>query len=191
MFEEKKKYNSSNFVVVKKVKIKNIKVMKRFSFLPLSTFNYIKKIMYEKLENYSLAYKFNTFGGEVYLDFSDGLIYRNIDASNVGDVVVIEEQELINFLKDKNCFKKKLSCFEVICLYNILFDEKIIGSIHFTPGRAYQDAFNGNISSIHWDMVLIERLEYGGGSLYFDDVLIRENGKFVIPELEPLNYNLK
>lgn len=125
MFEEKKKYNSSNFVVVKKVKIKNIKVMKRFSFLPLSTFNYIKKIMYEKLENYSLAYKFNTFGGEVYLDFSDGLIYRNIDDSNVGDVVVIEEQELINFLKDKNCFKKKLSCFEVICLYNILFDEKI------------------------------------------------------------------
>ena len=125
MFEEKKKYNSSNFVVVKKVKIKNIKVMKRFSFLSLSTFNYIKKIMYEKLENYSLAYKFNTFGGEVYLDFSDGLIYRNIDDSNVGDVVVIEEQELINFLKDKNCFKKKLSCFEAICLYNILFDEKI------------------------------------------------------------------
>lgn len=125
MFEEKKKCNSSNFVVVKKVKIKNIKVMKRFSFLSLSTFNYIKKRMYEKLENYSLAYKFNTFGGEVYLDFSDGLIYRNIDDSNVGDVVVIEEQELINFLKDKNCFKKKLSCFEAICLYNILFDEKI------------------------------------------------------------------
>ena len=74
---------------------------------------------------------------------------------------------------------------------DILFDEKIIGSIHFTPGRAYQDAFNGNVSSIHWDMVLIERLEYGGGSLYFDDVLIRENGKFLIPELEPLNYNLK
>lgn len=125
MFEEKKKYNSSNFVVVKKVKIKNIKVMKRFSFLSLSTFNYIKKIMYEKLENYSLAYKFNTFDGEVYLDFSDGLIYRNIDDSNVSDVVVIEEQELINILKDKNCLKKKLSCFEAICLYNILFDEKI------------------------------------------------------------------
>ena len=125
MFEEKKKYNSSNFVVVKKVKIKNIKVMKRFSFLSLSTFNYIKKIMYEKLENYSLAYKFNPFDDEVYLDFSDGLIYRNIDDSNVGDVVVIEEQELINILKDKNCLKKKLSCFEAIRLYNILFDEKI------------------------------------------------------------------
>ena len=74
---------------------------------------------------------------------------------------------------------------------DILFDEKIIGSIHFTPGRAYREAFNGNISSIHWDMVLIERKEYGGGALYFDDVLIRQDGKFVLPELEPLNYHLK
>ena len=74
---------------------------------------------------------------------------------------------------------------------DILFDEKIIGSIHFTPGRAYREAFNGNISSIHWDMVLIEREEYGGGELYFDDVLIRKNGKFMLPELEPLNQQQK
>lgn len=74
---------------------------------------------------------------------------------------------------------------------DILFDEKIIGSIHFTPGRAYKDADNGNVSSIHWDMVLIQREEYGGGELYFDDVLIRKNGIFVLPELEHLNYNLK
>ncbi len=74
---------------------------------------------------------------------------------------------------------------------DILFDEKIIGSIHFTPGRAYRDAYNGNKSAIHWDMVLIEREEYGGGELYFDDQLIRKNGLFVLPELEHLNYDLK
>lgn len=74
---------------------------------------------------------------------------------------------------------------------DILYDEKIIGSIHFTPGRAYKDAFNGNLSSIHWDMVLIQRKEYGGGELYFDDVLIRKDGLFVLPELEHLNYDLK
>ncbi len=74
---------------------------------------------------------------------------------------------------------------------DILFDEKIIGSIHFTPGRAYKDAFNGNKSAIHWDMVLIEREEYGGGELYFDDQLVRKNGIFVLPELEHLNYDLK
>ena len=71
---------------------------------------------------------------------------------------------------------------------DILFDEKIIGSIHFTPGKAYDEAPNGNESMIHWDMVLIQREEWGGGEIYFDDVLIRKNGKFVLKELEHLNY---
>lgn len=71
---------------------------------------------------------------------------------------------------------------------DILFDEKIIGSIHFTPGAAYKEAYNGNDSSIHWDMVLIQREEYGGGEIYFDDKLIRKNGKFVLDELKDLNF---
>ena len=75
---------------------------------------------------------------------------------------------------------------------DILFDEKISGSIHFTPGCCYDDAFNGNISSIHWDLVLIQLENYGGGEIYFDDVLIRKNGIFVLDELKPLNpENLK
>ncbi|MED4016159.1 aminopeptidase [Sutcliffiella cohnii] len=77
-------------------------------------------------------------------------------------------------------------------MQDILFDEKIDGSFHFTPGQAYEDAWNGNNSNIHWDMVMIQRPEYGGGEIYFDDVLIRKDGRFVIPELEPLNpENLK
>lgn len=75
---------------------------------------------------------------------------------------------------------------------DILFDEKIAGSIHFTPGNAYDEADNGNNSNIHWDLVHIQRPEYGGGEIYFDDVLIRKDGIFVIPELEGLNpENLK
>lgn len=74
---------------------------------------------------------------------------------------------------------------------DILYDEKIIGSIHFTPGSAYQDAYNGNDSKIHWDLVLIQRKEYGGGELYFDHTLIRKDGLFVLPKLQHLNYNLK
>lgn len=74
----------------------------------------------------------------------------------------------------------------------ILFDEKISGSIHFTPGMCYDDAPNGNKSAVHWDLVLIQTKEYGGGKIWFDDVLIREDGRFVIPELECLNpENLK
>ena len=71
---------------------------------------------------------------------------------------------------------------------DILFDEKIAGSLHFTPGCCYDECPNGNKSNIHWDLVLIQREEYGGGEVYFDDVLIRKNGLFVLPELENLNY---
>ena len=70
---------------------------------------------------------------------------------------------------------------------DILFDEKIQGSIHFTPGNCYEETSNGNTSAIHWDLVWIQRPEYGGGEIYFDDVLIRKDGRFVVPELGSLN----
>ena len=73
-----------------------------------------------------------------------------------------------------------------------LFDEKIAGSFHLTPGMCYEDAPNGNKSANHWDLVMIQRPEYGGGEIWFDDVLIRKDGIFVLPELEGLNpENLK
>ena len=62
---------------------------------------------------------------------------------------------------------------------DILFDEKIAGSFHFTPGQAYEDADNGNRSQVHWDMVNIQRPDYGGGEIYFDGKLIRQNGEFL------------
>ena len=73
-----------------------------------------------------------------------------------------------------------------------LFDEKIDGSFHLTPGTCYEDAPNGNASANHWDLVMIQREDYGGGEIWFDDVLIRKDGRFVIPELFCLNpENLK
>ncbi len=78
-------------------------------------------------------------------------------------------------------------------MLDILFDEKICGSFHFTPGGAYEDdADNGNRSKVHWDMVCIQTPEYGGGEIYFDDKLIRKDGLFVVDDLKPLNpENLK
>lgn len=67
-----------------------------------------------------------------------------------------------------------------------LFDEKICGSIHFTPGSCYEDAYNGNDSAVHWDLVLIQRPEYGGGEIFLDDELIRKDGRF-LGGLEVLN----
>jgi aminopeptidase len=69
----------------------------------------------------------------------------------------------------------------------ILFDEKIAGSIHLTPGACYDEAPNGNKSDIHWDLVLRQTPEVGGGEMYFDGTLVRKDGRFVIGELEALN----
>jgi len=75
---------------------------------------------------------------------------------------------------------------------DILFDEKIAGSLHFTPGQAYEECDNGNRSAVHWDMVLIQRPEWGGGEVWFDGELIRKDGMFVPKDLKPLNpANLK
>jgi aminopeptidase len=65
-----------------------------------------------------------------------------------------------------------------------LFDEKIAGSFHLTPGQCYDEAPNGNDSAIHWDMVVIQRNDYGGGEIYFDNKLIRKDGVFTDSELE-------
>ena len=75
---------------------------------------------------------------------------------------------------------------------DILFDEKIAGSIHFTPGSCYEETDNGNQSTIHWDMVLRQTPECGGGEMWFDDKLVRKDGRFTLPELAGLNpENLK
>jgi aminopeptidase len=67
---------------------------------------------------------------------------------------------------------------------NILFDEKIFGSIHFAPGQCYDECDNGNRSAVHWDMV---KLLEGDGEIWFDGILIQKDGRFVLPELVPLN----
>ena len=71
---------------------------------------------------------------------------------------------------------------------DILFDEKIAGSFHFTPGQAYEEADNGNRSQVHWDLVSIQRPDYGGGEIHFDDKLIRKNGEFLPKQLRSLNW---
>ena len=72
---------------------------------------------------------------------------------------------------------------------DILFDEKIAGSFHFTPGQAYEGGTdNGNVSQVHWDLVCIQRPEYGGGEIWFDGELVRKDGQFLAAELRGLNF---
>ncbi len=125
----------------------------------------------------------------IRLEFKDGKIV-NATANNTERINdIFNTDDGARFVGE---FAIGVNPYILTPMKDTLFDEKIAGSIHFTPGSCYEDAFNGNDSSIHWDLVFIQRPEYGGGEIYFDDVLIRKDGLFTLPELECLNpENLK
>lgn len=126
----------------------------------------------------------------VRLDFENGKIV-NATASSKNEELnnILDTDEGARYIGE---FAIGVNPFVNEPMLDILFDEKINGSFHFTPGASYKDAFNGNISAVHWDMVQIQRPDYGGGEIWFDDKLIRKDGLFVVEELFVLNpENLK
>ena len=121
----------------------------------------------------------------IKLEFKDGKII-NCEANDNNDLLeeIFNTDEGARYVGE---FSLGFNPMITKPMGDILYDEKIMGSLHFTPGMCYDDCNNGNISSIHWDLVLIQTPEYGGGEIYFDDVLIRKDGKFVLDELKELN----
>ena len=122
---------------------------------------------------------------QVRLSFRDGRIVEasssNTDALNR----VLDSDEGARYVGE---FAIGFNPYITRPMKDILFDEKIAGSFHFTPGAAYEDeADNGNRSQIHWDLVCLQDEANGGGEIYFDDVLIRRDGLFVPKDLKPLN----
>ncbi len=126
---------------------------------------------------------------DIRLEFKDGKIIK----------ATSNETEKMNkiFDTDKGAryvgeFSLGVNPYILKPMKDTLFDEKISGSIHFTPGSSYDECDNGNKSAVHWDLVFIQRPEYGGGEIWFDDKLIRKDGIFVLDELKCLNpENLK
>ena len=125
----------------------------------------------------------------VCLEFENGKIVKATANDTVRINKVFDTDEGARYVGE---FAIGINPYILKPMKEILFDEKIMGSIHFTPGNCYDDAYNGNHSAIHWDLVMIQTPEFGGGEIWFDDVLIRKDGRFVIPELDGLNpENLK
>lgn len=120
----------------------------------------------------------------VRLEFKDGKIINATANNNERINSLLDTDEGARYVGE---FAIGVNPYVTKPMKNILFDEKISGSIHFTPGNSYDDCDNGNKSAVHWDLVLIMTPEYGGGEIYFDDVLIRKDGLFVIDELKCLN----
>ncbi len=121
----------------------------------------------------------------VRLVFKGGRIVEATAAENQDKLVsILDTDEGARFVGE---FAIGFNPYITEAMKDILFDEKIAGSLHLTPGRAYKEADNGNRSEVHWDLVLIQRPEHGGGSIYFDDELLREDGRFVPADLQALN----
>jgi aminopeptidase len=126
--------------------------------------------------------------GKVYTNirftFKDGKIIKASSSDTEGLNKILDTDEGARYVGE---FAFGVNPFVTKPIQDTLFDEKIAGSFHLTPGTCYDDAPNGNKSSVHWDIVNIQRPEYGGGTIWLDDVLIRKDGLFVPEDLQPLN----
>ena len=126
---------------------------------------------------------------QVTLEFENGKIINATANDSARLEAVLNTDEGARYIGE---FAFGVNPYILTPMKDTLFDEKIAGSIHFTPGATYDECSNGNKSAVHWDLVLIQRPEYGGGEIFFDDRLVRKDGLFTLPELAGLNpENLK
>ena len=134
--------------------------------------NSVNGVITYNTPSFSQGFKFEN----IRLEFKDGKIVKATanDTERINKILDTDDgaRYVGEFAIGVNPYIKEPMC-------DTLFDEKICGSIHFTPGSCYEDADNGNESAVHWDLVLIQRPEYGGGAIYFDDELIRKDGRFL------------
>jgi aminopeptidase len=125
-----------------------------------------------------------TVFNDIRLEFEKGKVVKATGSDDSKINKILDSDEGARYIGE---FAIAFNPYITEPMKDILFDEKIAGSFHFTPGNAYDMADNGNRSDVHWDMVLIQRPDYGGGEMWFDDVLIRKEGEFILPELKGLN----
>ncbi len=133
------------------------------------------------------------YNGETFenirFEFENGKIVKATSNNTLGLNKILDTDEGAKYIGE---FAIGLNPYITKVMGDTLFDEKICGSFHFTPGDSLEESDNGNRSSIHWDIVNIQTPKYGGGEIWFDDVLIRKDGLFVLDSLKPLNpENLK
>lgn len=120
----------------------------------------------------------------VRLEFKDGKIVKATSSNTKKLNEILDTDPGARYVGE---FSLGFNPYILNPMCDILFDEKIAGSLHFTPGQAYEICDNGNRSAVHWDMVLIQRKDWGGGEIWFDGELIRRDGIFLPKDLKPLN----
>ena len=121
---------------------------------------------------------------DIRLEFKDGKIVKATSTNTEKLNEVLDSDTGARYVGE---FAIGVNPYCTQAMKDTLFDEKIGGSIHFTPGSSYDEADNGNKSEVHWDMVMKQTPDVGGGEIYFDDKLVRKDGLFVADELMALN----
>ena len=130
-----------------------------------------------------------------------GQVFRDVQftfkAGKIVEATCDGDDEALNQILDSDEGARYLGEWSLGCnnavrrpMLDTLFDEKIGGSMHLTPGNAYETADNGNRSQVHWDIVLIQTADKGGGEVWFDGECIRRDGLFLPDDLQPLNAGL-
>lgn len=134
--------------------------------------------------NTETVYNGITFNN-IYFEFKDGKIIKAEALDKTKELnEILDTDEGARYIGE---FAFGLNPYIKNIMGDTLFDEKICGSFHLTPGMALEGSDNYNRSNIHWDIVCIQTPEFGGGKIYFDGVVIRKDGRFVLKELEALN----
>ena len=161
---------------------KEAKFMNEYKYEDIQSVELLLKHRYESYGTpiardwYVLDYRF---------EFKDGKIIKAEAGDKTKEInEILDTDEGARYIGE---FAFGLNPYVKNTMGDTLFDEKIAGSFHFTPGTALEESDNGNRSNIHWDIVCIQTPEFGGGKIYFDDVLIRKDGEFVLDELKALN----
>lgn len=168
--------------------IKDIKVEKYFGTYNLPDGEVATAPVKNSLNGYITYNTESVYNGIVFenikLIFKDGKII-DCDCNNKEALEnILNTDEGARYVGE---FALGLNPYITHTMSDVLFDEKVYGSFHLTPGTSMEEFDNTNRSAIHWDLVCIQTPEYGGGEIYFDDILIRKDGKFVLPELQCLN----
>ena len=157
------------------------------SMLPMSYRTYFEAVLLDVLRAQTIYQ--GVVHDNVRVEFSEGKIVKATSTNTEHLNKVLDTDDGARYIGE---FAIGVNPYITEPMLDILFDEKIAGSFHFTPGQAYEEADNSNRSTVHWDIVCLQDEKNGGGEIWFDGELIRKNGLFTPEDLKPLNpENLK
>lgn len=109
-------------------------------------------------------------------------VHLRFSGGRVTDVAASKGEDFLLQVLETDPGARRLGEFGIGCNFgitsfsrDILFDEKIGGTVHLAMGRAYEESGGSNKSAVHWDMIKDLRT---AGRIELDGQIVQENGEF-------------